>query len=336
MVSVIVPVYKVEPYLRQCLESIVNQTYRDLEIILVDDDSPDGCGSICNEYAQKDKRVKVFYIKHLGLSDARNYGVSKAVGKFVSFVDGDDWIEPDMFEILISVANENKADIVNSTFFHEYLGQAVIEPTINTKFVNVTDSVKELIHGRINAGIWGKLYRKECFDNHKFPSGHVFEDTSMLYKLFLNSATVVSIDKPFYHYRQGRNDSITETHTMSNLIDYWLAHKSRYDYLVQDARFNTDENTMYKLEQNCAVAIARTWRWCYANTAQEREECAFHFVEMQGFSAIHYPIFGIKRWPLFLRFSIFMARFNNTFVFALLYYMNQLYRRVKGKKANWR
>ena len=117
MVSIIVPVYKVESYLPQCIESIINQTYPNLEIILIDDGSPDACGKICDEYAKQDKRIKVFHKQNGGLSDARNYGVARASGEYLSFVDSDDWIEPDMFEVLVKVADDNKADLVNSTVF---------------------------------------------------------------------------------------------------------------------------------------------------------------------------------------------------------------------------
>lgn len=151
-----------------------------------------------------------------------------------------------------------------------------------------------------------------------------------MYKFFLNAVTVVSIAKPFYHYRLKRKDSITETHTMANLYDYWVAHKSRYDYFLQDDRFNTDKEIMNRLLRNCASAIAHNWRWCYENTAKERKQYASFFKEMQEFAASHFPCFGKKGWPLYLRFSIFMARFNNVFVFAVLYYLNLGYRRVRG------
>ena len=110
-ISVIVPVYKVEPYLRKCLDSIVNQTYRNLEIILVDDGSPDNCGRICDEYAERDKRIRVIHQKNGGVSSARNEGLKIASGDWIGWVDSDDWIEPDMFEYLLENAKKSKADI---------------------------------------------------------------------------------------------------------------------------------------------------------------------------------------------------------------------------------
>lgn len=330
LISVIVPVYKVEAYLRQSIDSIINQTYQNLEIILVDDGSPDACGNICDEYATKDKRIKVFHKQNGGLSDARNYGVDRASGEYLSFVDSDDWIEPDMFEVLINVADDNMADLVNSGIFQNYSDKTVVLPEIEAKFVDSIDSVKALIKGNIGAVAWGKIYRKTCVSDIRFPRGHVFEDYVTVYKFFLQADKVVSIAKPLYHYRRGRKDSITETHTMEYLYDYWLAHKWRYEYFLHDDRFNTDEGIIEKLKWYCAVAISRTWRWCYANSASERQQYSSFFVEMQNFATSHFPCFGEKEWPLYLRLSIFMTRFNNAFVFALLYYLNQGYRRVRG------
>lgn len=330
MVSIIVPVYKVESYLPQCIESIINQTYHNLEIILVDDGSPDACGKTCDEYAKQDKRIKVFHKQNGGLSDARNYGVTRATGEYLSFVDSDDWIEPDMFEVLVRVADENKADLVNSSVFYNYPDRMEVNPAIEAKFADPVDSVKALIKGKINTGAWGKIYRKSCFSDIVFPRGHVFEEHATVYKFFLQADSVVSIAKPFYHYRLRRKDAITETHTMANLYDYWLAHKSRYVFFLQDERFNTDEEIMNRLQCNCANAIAYNWRWCYGNSAQEREQYASSFKEMQEFASCHFRWFGEKGWPLFLRLSIFLARFDDVFVFALLYYLNHMYRRVRG------
>lgn len=178
--------------------------------------------------------------------------------------------------------------------------------------------------------VWNKLFRKSCFSNVSFPYGHVHEDTWIMHTIFSKVETVVFISKVLYHHRQNRDDSIGHTHSMDNLIDYWRAHKLRYDYFLNDNRFNTDEEITAKLEYNCAIAISRTLRWSYANSAQERKKYASFFEEMQKFTVSHFPCFERQTWPLFLRFSIFLARFNNTFVIVLLYYLNQGYRRVKG------
>ena len=119
MISVIVPVYKVEPYLNQCVESILCQTYSDLEILLVDDGSPDRCGQICDEYAKQDCRVKVFHTRNEGLSAARNLGLQNAKGEYIGFVDSDDWIEPEMYEVLLKRLEETESNVCICGFYQE-------------------------------------------------------------------------------------------------------------------------------------------------------------------------------------------------------------------------
>lgn len=329
LISVIVPVYMVEDYLTQCVESIRNQTYQNLEIILVDDGSPDSCGSICDSFARHDQRIKVFHKQNGGLSDARNYGIARATGAYLAFVDSDDWLEPDMYEELVHIAEDTGADIIICGYYDEYQKRRSKIGRIDNSFCNTNELVKKLICMGVNNGVWNKLYRKNCFNDTLFPKGRVFEDISIMYKIFLKVNRVSCITKPLYHYRRERNHAISQTYSMANLIDFWLAHKSRYDYFLQDDRFNTDYIIMEKLKEHCAAAIARTWRWCYSNTAREREQYASFFEEMQDFAASHFSCFGQKGWPLFLRFSIFMARFNNAFAFALLYHLNQGYKKMR-------
>ena len=115
---------------------------------------------------------------------------------------------------------------------------------------------------------------------------------------------------------------------MANLTDLWLAHKSRYDFFLNDSRFNTDKDLMEKLRYFCAFAAARTWCWYYANAKQERNNYALYLEEMHVFCTQEVPLFGLKNWPMYVRIPIFLGRFNNNFVFALLYYMLQGFRRL--------
>ena len=330
LISVIVPIYKVEQYLPKCIESIINQTYRELEIILVDDGSPDNCGRICEGYAVKDKRIKVFHKENGGLSDARNFGISRANGEYISFVDSDDWINLDMYEVLVNLAVDSKADIVSGGVYLEYLDRTVILQIADKKYNNSVDLCKALIKGEINNGVCNNLYHKSCFSDIAFPKGHVFEEFSTMYKFFLKDLSVVSISRPFYHYRQVRKNSITNTYTMNNLIDFWLAHKARYDYFSGDNRFNTDQEIMDKLYYYCALAIGRTWGWYYASTDQEKEQYASELKEMQDFCIQHFPLSSISKLPLRERIPLIIGRFNNKFAFALLYYMLQGNRWVRS------
>ena len=325
LVSVIVPVYNVEEYLVQCLDSLCIQTLRDIEIILLDDASVDRCGKICEEYAARDSRFKVIHFtKNQGLSVARNTGISLAKATYLMFLDSDDWIEPNMLEMLTRVAYENMADIVICGIFQEYPDHTVAVPAPVVKYTNVISAVIKSAND--TGAAWGKLYRRVRFMDINFPCGHVFEEYATVYKYYLQAASIISIAQPFYHYRKQRSGSITESHSVSNLVDFWLAQKSRYDFFLKDERFNSDKELLKQLKQYCAIAIARTWRWCYDSSEQERQQYASSFKEMKMFSVNHFSCFGEEYWPLYLRFSIFMARFNSVFVFALLYYLNQGYK----------
>ncbi len=330
LVSVIVPVYNVEAYLPQCIDSIIHQKYRNIDIILVDDGSTDHCGEICDQYAAKDSRIRVFHTKNGGLSAARNFGLTQAKGVYIGFIDSDDWIEPNMFEVLVGLAEEKKAQIICYGHYLDYPQQRLAVRPLDKTYDNPVDLCKALIHGDIAPGAVYKFYHKSCFSDIVFPEGHVFEEIATVYKLFLKVTSAVSYSIPLYHYRKGRNDSITQTRTMDNLVDYWIAHKSRYDYFLQDSRFNTDKAFMDDLLISCAYAIARTWRWCYANTEQEFKEYAGYLKEMQDFCHQNFPAAGMPNWPLHLRFVIFIGRFNHKLGFAVLYYVLQAFKLIRS------
>ena len=327
LVTIIVPVYKVEPYLPRCLDSIIHQTYQQLEIIVVDDGSPDNCGRICDEYANIDPRIKVFHIENHGLSAARNYALARATGEYIGFVDSDDWIEPDMYKELVCEIEKNKVDIVNCGVFYESSKQTVIGSVIDKKCDNNLDLLKTLIIGNISNGVWNKLYKKSCFTGITFPEGHVFEELTTVYKIFANASTASFIRKPFYHYLQHRKGSITTTISMENLRDYWLAHRERYEFFMSKKQFNNDKLLTNKLLYYCAKTISRAIRNYYSLSEEEKNYLHPFLEEMRTFSTLYLPTFGMKNWPYYLRFSVFMAKFDNVAVYALLYYMARIYRR---------
>lgn len=331
MISVIVPVYKVEQYLPQCIDSILNQTYRDIEIILIDDGSPDACGKICDIYAGKDKRIKTFHKNHGGLSETRNYGIIKSSGEYLAFVDSDDWIEPDMYEELINVAKEHQAEIVCSGFFYEYPDRTEIATVLDKKYVNNIDLVKSLINGKINIHAWNKLYHKTVFNEVSFLEGRVYEDVLLMHNIFLKVPLLVCISKPLYHYRKNRKGAITLDMSMENLINDWLAHKSRYDFFLQDNRFNTDKEIMDKLlYYYCASTIMRVLIWYHACSDEEKEQYGYYLKDIQEFYDLHFPVFSLKKLPLRMRPYLFLGRFNNKIVSALLYYMFQCHKKLSN------
>lgn len=208
LISVIVPIYKTEKYINRCVDTILNQTYRNLEIILVDDGSPDRCPQICEEYAKKDKRIKVIHKENGGLSDARNAGLNIASGDYISFIDGDDYIHPQTFEILLDVISKTESEIV--CFHYQF-----IDPQKTPEFERyyssdikstVIDS-NEFLHNfekYYRSVSWisacTKIYSKNVFKVNRFPYGLVDEDSYMLHHAIFESTRVARIEEKLYYY----------------------------------------------------------------------------------------------------------------------------------------
>lgn len=210
LISVIVPVYKVEQYIDQCIKSLINQTYKNIEIILVDDGSPDNCGYICEDYAKKDNRIKVIHKKNGGLSDARNAGIQIANGEYIGFVDSDDYLDSSFFEYLMNLISKNNADIAEC-YSVSFLDGNVPKPKYYSemKILNAKQWITETNLGDfISCVEWNKLYKRELFNNVEYPVGRHFEDEATTYKVIYKSKLIVRGRSELYFYRQ-RNDSIT-------------------------------------------------------------------------------------------------------------------------------
>lgn len=226
MISVIVPVYKVENYLRQCLDSLAAQTLDDIEIIIVDDGSPDGCPEICDEYAAKDARMKVVHKQNGGLLSARKAGVAASSGDYIGFVDGDDWVEPETFMNMHNAIIKYSPDMVLSDFLCDY-GDC-IEPSDQCFEEGFYDRArleseifpKMLFDGRfyrfgVNPNCWSKLVKRELIEKNLSPVDErirMGEDAAFIYPCMLDSQSITCVKTPTYHYR------ITEQ-SMSNAYD---------------------------------------------------------------------------------------------------------------------
>ena len=177
-VTVIIPIYNVEKYLRPCLDSVLGQTYQDLQIILVDDGSTDSCGLICEEYAARDPRITVVHKENGGLSDARNAGLPLVEGEFVFYLDSDDYLVPHALERLVNTQRERNADVVLGNFFYTFSDREYPPPTWckEDTLLNNREAMEALIDGRIETFAWGKLIRRDCAVKYPFPKGKVFED----------------------------------------------------------------------------------------------------------------------------------------------------------------
>ncbi|MBR4049432.1 MAG: glycosyltransferase family 2 protein [Clostridia bacterium] len=198
LISIIVPVYKVEKYIHRCVDSIINQTYKNIEIILVDDGSPDNCGKICDEYAEKDSRIKVIHKPNGGLSDARNHGIDAATGDWLMFVDSDDWLHNHTVEKLHDAVNKYGVSV--SVCNYEETSEE--NPCVDTAISAELWAPKDIyINKHITATVaWGKLYRKNCFDEIRYPVGKIHEDEFVTYRILFAQEKIAFIDQPYYAY----------------------------------------------------------------------------------------------------------------------------------------
>lgn len=225
LISIIVPIYKVEIYMQRCIDSILNQTYQNLEVILVDDGSPDNCGDICDKYAIKDNRIKVIHKSNGGLSSARNAGIDIAKGDFFGFVDSDDWIEADMYESLYDALIRHNADI---SICGRYIvnSENIITSSDDEKIqiLNRYQGLSELVlnyEDGIKNYAWDKLYKRELFKSIRYPEGKFYEDIFTTYKLFSVANKIVHTKSPKYYYLL-RGDSISGTDTPSKAYDFYI------------------------------------------------------------------------------------------------------------------
>lgn len=209
LISVIIPVYNVERYLRQCLDSVTGQTYRNLEIILIDDGSVDASGRICDEYARADRRITVIHQKNQGLSAARNAGLDICTGAVVAFVDSDDWLEPDAYRKMAGLMLEKELDMVFCTAnvikdgrvvenrFSFYKGGRILEPGA---------VLRECLMDRISSQAWLRIYRRNCVEGLRFPPGRIYEDIAVSHIPFIKAERPIGfIDEPLYNYRLNHN-----------------------------------------------------------------------------------------------------------------------------------
>ena len=204
LISVIVPVYKVEQYIEKCVNSLLNQTYTNLEIILVDDGSPDKCPTICDDYALACPNISVYHKQNGGLGSARNYGVEKSRGSLIAFVDSDDYVEPEYIEDLWKLISKFQADIAVTRIVREFEGTHILEK--ENLFDDFQVSNNEMIlsaysgGGRINWGACGKLFNKNVLLRHPFPPG-LYEDAAVMYKIFHDCTCCAVGDYKYnYHY----------------------------------------------------------------------------------------------------------------------------------------
>ncbi|MBR4710799.1 MAG: glycosyltransferase family 2 protein [Clostridia bacterium] len=329
MISVIVPVYHVEPYLRQCVDSILDQTYRDIEILLIEDGSPDRCGEICDEYGRNDDRVKVYHTENRGLAAARNLGLREAAGEYIGFVDSDDWIEADMYEVLLRLLEKTGADVSVCDFIQEPVSFKKDFYPVDT-VLHGTDTINALFTKAVNYTVWNKLYRREIFRGILFPDGKNYEDVAAMHRIMHKASGVAVIPAVKYHYRI-RDESITKIYSAKNLMDYADAYLESYGYLSTELSGLFSDEVLLQLP---AKGISKVWRWWYGCSSDEKREYAERIKELVCFARKHFPTFGYRSWPGYLRLSALFMHYNRGMAFALMYGLNQAYRKIWPEKGN--
>lgn len=279
-ISVIVPVYKVEPYLRKCLDSIVGQTYQNLEIILVDDGSPDSCGAICDEYAAQDKRVQVIHKANGGVSSARNAGLAAATGEWIGWVDSDDWIEPDMYSYMLEKVREYGADIAVCSRSECCRDQNVARGWEREQMLDTEAALELLLKNDVmQSFLWDKLWRRELFDGQFFPEGRTFEDIAIMHRLFMRARRVICLPEVKYHYLQHQG-SIVDSKSLENLINHFIAVKLRLDEMCsQWPQF------LQLLEAQCVASAVGLWCGYFRNSREARRLAFPMLREVSAFCA---------------------------------------------------
>lgn len=237
-ISVIVPIYNVAPFLKECVDSILNQDYENIEIILVDDGSTDNSSFICDEYAKKYNQIRVFHKENGGLSDARNFGIRKATGKYISFIDSDDYIAKDFLSTLYKNLVDNNVQISAVGYCHVYPNDEIVYNNfrnINRIYNEEEAQIYLNSVGYFNVAAWNKLYEKNLFDNILFPVGKKSEDWFIMYKLIEKSQGIYYSSEEKYFYRQ-RKGSITKSKSIN--IDVIEAATEVYDYFKAKKQVN--------------------------------------------------------------------------------------------------
>ena len=321
LISIVVPVYKVEEYIDRCIQSITNQTYENIEIILVDDGSPDNCGKICDSYAKKDKRIKVIHKENGGLSDARNAGIEKANGKYISFIDSDDYIEKDYIKILYKAIDQEDIDIAIGSHTVLYDTGAIIKKATGEEKILEPKEVLEriLYDDNIDYSAWAKLYKMELFNEIRYPKGRVFEDAATTYRVIDISRKIAITSKPIYNYII-RSDSISNAKFSLKKMDLITSTEEMCNYIKE--KYPTLES-----------ACNRRLMWAYLSTLSQLAMCKDKYPREQKQMTTYIKNHGLeqlkdKRVPKRDKMGIVATMMG----FGFYKFMWNTYRKITGRK----
>ena len=269
LISVIIPVFQAERYLYRCLDSIISQTLKDYEVILVDDGSTDNSGKICDQYAENDNRFHVIHKNNEGVSIARQTGLDAARGTYVIHADPDDWVEPDWLEILYDKIEKEQVDIVICDFERIKASNTILYVQCPTSLQN-DDVLNDMLKGKIWGSCWNKLVRKACIQKYgvKFhPEMNLWEDLYVMCLLIANGAKVSYVPKVLYHYDSTINENsivrhLQKSHILSNMIFVDVLFPIMSDNKYWDGWFRIKSNIKEKIfrTKNCRLDIKETYK----------------------------------------------------------------------------
>lgn len=272
LVSVIIPVYNVAPFLREALDSVIGQTYKNLEIIIIDDGSTDGSSQICDEYSS-DSRIRVIHQEHRGVSIARNVGLDRMTGEYVGFLDSDDAFHLDFITVMVETIEREKTDIVVCQYTsHHTLGKMnplednELAPLLKQGRHNRVDSLRAPVDGRLNYAVWNKLYRANLWKGIRFTERHVYEDVDTTLRILDSCESIFMLIRPLYMHRR-HPGSITQTQTMDNVRDYMIACISLESFV------SAHTPDVFSLRQLTKIRHDRTKSMMtqYAKTREDKE-----------------------------------------------------------------
>jgi len=275
LISVVVPVYNVEKYVEQCIRSIINQKYKNLEIIIVDDGSTDSSGRICDDLSKLDNRIKVIHKSNGGLADARNAGIDNSNGDLIGFVDSDDYIHPDFYEELYNIMEEKETDIAECQFLRVDVEnienvQSIIDDENKKRNCQVTvedniSALRELYGPRLQPYIqkvvvWNKLYKRALFNNVRFPVGKLHEDEFTTYKILHNCKRIVSINKVMHGYMQTKNSIMRKIIKQQRIEDNLMAYEEAANYFRNIDNRELEFKVLRRYLENCIELAGKVFK----------------------------------------------------------------------------
>lgn len=285
LVSIIVPVYNVETYVGKCLESLMAQTYKNIEILVIDDGSTDNSGIICDRYMKKNEKIRVIHQSNAGLSAARNIGLDYCRGDFIMFVDSDDFVHPEMCEILIDNIERYDGDICLAKFQRIGEGKAVKEYYIDEQYSVEVFSKKQIFEKLLDANFgvyvataWGKLYRRKLFTNLRYEVGRLHEDEFIIHKILDKVDKAVCLDVKLYYYLQ-RSDSIMGRKFNVKRLDALDALEDRIEYFEKNEEYDLLYTQAIKYLEFCIAQYVKINETCKnERNAKKRIKSGFRSV----------------------------------------------------------